>query len=256
MTIVFSAMLLTLLLLAAFALHKLRRVHLMLYAIRDQGVRESENLYRQLELLDALYRDVGFEKSLPGTRGWAASPDFLMVLVRHALEHKPSTVLECSSGTSTVVLARCMQKNGHGMVYSLEHDPVYAQRTIAQLERHGLSDWARVLVAPIGPVDVNGKSWPWYDLSALPVDLGIDMLAIDGPPASIGPLARYPAGPALFNRLRPNGAIFLDDAARDDEVRIVQQWLEQFPQYEQTDMYCEKGCTRLIPRAELTQSEL
>jgi hypothetical protein len=247
MTAVFACSLLLLILMAAYGLHKLRRIHLMMYALQDQGRDEAANLYRQLAQLAGLYVDLGLSHSLPSTRGWAASPDFLGALARHALTRKPAVAVECSSGTSTVVLARCMQKNGAGMVYSLEHDPVFAQQTREQLARHGLSDWAQVLDAPITPVDIGGKRWPWYDLSPLPPGLVIDLLAVDGPPEHTGPLARFPAFPLLAGRLGPQAAVFLDDAARPDETLIVQQWLEQFPQFDKTMLDCEKGCA-LIQR--------
>jgi predicted O-methyltransferase YrrM len=239
-----NALLMLLLLIGAVALHKVRRVHLMLFAMRDQAQRDSDNLYHQLALLLGLYRELDLDKSLPGTRGWAASPDFLMVLARHALDHKPATVVECSSGTSTVVLARCMQLNGGGMVYSLEHDPVYARQTNEQLARHGLSDFAQVLVAPITAATVGADKWQWYDRSVLP-QISIDMLVIDGPPESTGPLARYPAGPLLFPQLGASAAVFLDDAARPDETAIAAKWQAAFPHLDQTRLFCEKGCLKL-----------
>jgi predicted O-methyltransferase YrrM len=128
-----------LVLICLYTLHKVRNSHLMLYSMRDQLQAEITASYHQLEKLLGLYVDLGLTKSLPGTRGWAASPDFLTELGRYALSAKPTSVVECSSGTSTIVLARCMQINGQGKVYSLEQDPVYAAKTNEQLERHGLS---------------------------------------------------------------------------------------------------------------------
>jgi predicted O-methyltransferase YrrM len=234
-----------LLLAMLITLHAVRKVH--------HAVRENHNLaridaatqFRQLEALLGLYVDLGLNKSLPPTRGWAASPDFLMELARHALAEKPRTVVECSSGTSTLVLARCMQINGAGKVYSLEHDAAYAQATRAQLARHGLSDFACVLVAPLRPHQIGKQSWPWYAHEVLPADLDIDMIAIDGPPMATAALARYPAGAALFHRLTANGAVFLDDARRDDEQAILQRWKSEFPSLNLSVRDCEKGCAVL-----------
>jgi predicted O-methyltransferase YrrM len=234
-----------LLVLALAALHKLRRMHLLLFALQDQARAEAGALFRQLEALQGLYAELGIGKSLPATRGWAASPDFLLALARHALQERPRTVVECSSGVSTVVLARCMQINGAGMVYSLEHDALYAQATRAELERHGLAGFATVLVAPLRMLDIGAAQWPWYAHEALPASLAIDLLAIDGPPMDSGALARYPAGPALFHRLAPNAAVFLDDAGRAAESAILQRWNNEFPQLSQTLLACEKGCAVL-----------
>lgn len=225
--------------------YKLRKVHLMLYAMQTQAQQDMNAHYRQQELLHGLYVDLGLTKSLPGTRDWAASPDFLTELMRHALSAKPRTVVECSSGTSTLVLARCMQMNGGGKVYSLEHDPVYAQQTRDHLARHGLTEFAEVIDAPLQATPVDGAEWTWYATGGLPAALQIDMIAIDGPPKTTGPLARYPAGPMLFPKLAQRAAVFLDDADRPDETAILQRWAQEFPALAQSKRFCEKGCAVL-----------
>ena len=225
--------------------HKVRRVQRILVGLYDLTQEESAQLFRQMEALQGLYIELGFTKSLPCTRGWAASPDFLMELARHALAEKPRVVVECSSGASTLILAKCMQKNGAGKVYSLEHDPKYAQETRAQLERHGLSDYADVLYAPLNSFAAGQDTWQWYVHDVLPPLGEIDMIAIDGPPKDTGKLARYPAGPALFPRLAPFGAVFLDDSKREDERAILKRWKEEFPQLVESHRDCEKGCAVL-----------
>lgn len=231
--------------LVCYTLYKVRAAHLMLYEVSGQMRRGSDDLFRQLEALQGLYVELGLTKSMPATRGWAASPDYLLETVRHALASKPSAVLECSSGTSTMVLARCMQMNGAGHVYSLEHDPHYAAQTRLLLERHGLSDWATVLDAPLAQHQIGDASWLWYETSALPAR-AFDMLSIDGPPQAIGKLARYPAGPMLFPRLGADAAIFMDDADRPDERAILARWKAEFPLLAQSARYCEKGCAVLM----------
>ncbi|TWI69006.1 methyltransferase family protein [Pseudoduganella lurida] len=236
------------LLLCGYTLHKVRLIHLMLHDVRDQSRRETAGLFRQLEALQGLYTDLGLTRSLPDTRGWAASPDFLLELARHALAERPALVVECSSGTSTLVLARCLQINGGGKLYSLEHDPAYARQTREQLRRHGLADWATVLDAPLIPRTFDGATWPWYATDALPPDGEIDMIVIDGPPQATRALARYPAAPVLFPRLAPGGVVFLDDAGRPDEREILRRWADEFPEIEQHELRCEKGAARLVNR--------
>src|SRR5471032_2341070 len=236
---------LAILALCALAVHKARRAHLMQFELRHSVAQQSATLYRQLEALQALQLELKLPHSLPPLRGWAASPDFLLELVWHAQDAQPRTVVECSSGASTLVLARCMQMNGGGKVYSLEHDPVYAAKTRANLQRMGLSEYAEVLDAPLVPFRSGAESWSWYRHEVLPQDLRIDLLAIDGPPMDTSPLARYPAGPALFGRLAANGAVFLDDAARAEETAVLQRWQREFPQFGQSLLDCEKGCAVL-----------
>jgi predicted O-methyltransferase YrrM len=240
-----------LLALCAYILHKVRHMHLLVHAMKDDARQEHAALFRQLEALQGLYVSLGLRRALPLTRGWAASPDFLQELAEHALDEQPACVVECSSGTSTLVLARCMQINGAGKVYSLEHDPAYARRTRRQLQLHGLAEWATVIDAPLLAQSFGGPPQHLYDCSALERSLAIDMIVIDGPPQSVASQARYPAGPVLFPRLAPGAAIFLDDAARPAERAALQRWAEEFPELEIRSLPCEKGAAVLHyrPRA-------
>jgi hypothetical protein len=228
---------------SAYSFYKLRRVHLIL--LSNEVAVENARLFRQLEALQGLYVTLGLKMSLPPTRDWAGSPDFLLTLAKHALRHKPQTVVECSSGVSTVVLARCMQINGSGKVYSLESDPEYAQKTRDDLADHGLLEWAIVFDAPMRSHSIRGESWPWYSEEVLPQDLKINMLAIDGPPRQTRSLARYPAGPILFPRLTEQTSVFLDDSLRTDEKTILKMWQEEFPNLKHSAAQCEKGCAVL-----------
>ena len=232
-------------LLCAYILHKVRHMHLLVHALKDDTHRAHASLFRQLEALQGLYVTLGLRRALPMTRGWAASPDFLQELAAHALDEKPDCVVECSSGISTLVLARCMQINGGGKVYSLEHDPVYARRTRRQLELHGLSEWATVIDAPLLSQTFGSRKHDWYDCSGLPAGQPIEMVVIDGPPQSTCDAARYPAGPVLFPHLAPGAAIFLDDAARDGEQEALRRWAEEFSELEAYALPCEKGAALL-----------
>jgi predicted O-methyltransferase YrrM len=233
------------LLLCVYILHKVRSMHLLVHALKDDSRQEHASLFRQLEALQGLYISLGLQRALPLTRGWAASPDFLQELATHALDEKPACIVECSSGTSTLVLARCMQINGEGKVYSLEHDPIYARRTRRQLELHGLAEWATVIDAPLLTQSFGGRAQPWYDCSGLVTGQPIEMVVIDGPPQATGDAARYPAGPVLFPRMAPGAAIFLDDAKRPGERAALQRWADEFPELEMCSLPCEKGAAML-----------
>lgn len=227
---------------------KIRSVHLMTFELRDlhRKLRENEliNLFQQGQVLRTLEYEFGAETPLPPMRGWAASPDFLLAIFRHTRAHKPMTIVECSSGSSTIILARAAELNGEGHVYSLEHEAVFAEKTRQELARYGLSHRATVLDAPLVRQNINGKERLWYDFAGLP-DAGIDMVVIDGPPLSIGDLARYPAGPVLFPQLSAGGKVFLDDAAREEETEITKLWAAEFPDLQLSTENCEKGCNVL-----------
>lgn len=234
------------LLLAAYGLYKIRKIHLMQFRLfrqlNDVLPRQIDTQFRQLEALLNLQAEMDLPGSLPPTRGWAASPDFLVAIAAAARELRPQFVVECSSGASTIVLARCLQRNGSGHVYSLEHDPVFAAKTRADLTRLGLLEWATVIDAPLSERLISDKKWLWYATDGLPAELVIDLLIIDGPPMDTQALARYPAGPLLFPHLSVGARVFLDDADRPDERTIVQRWVAEFAGVKETRIEAEKGC--------------
>jgi hypothetical protein len=240
--LVIFSMLLFLVLLGFACLHKLRRIHIKTIEAGGElrHIRaETEQVFIQIQALLSLERRLSLPRPLPPLRGWAASPDILLRLADHVLEHSVSCVLECSSGSSTLVIARCLQLRGHGHVYSLEHEPRFAQQTRERLRQFGLEQWATVLDAPLRD---QPQGAPWYALDALPEHLPpVDLLVIDGPPASTGTHARYPALPRLIGRLAPECSIWLDDAGRDDELQVLKRWRDEFPEWKQEQFACEKG---------------
>lgn len=205
--------------------------------------KECTALFAQLQSLAALERKLNLPGPLPPLRGWAGSPDFLLTIADHVLERRPTTVLECSSGVSTIVVARCLQMIGRGHVYSLEHEPAYVEKTVAMLKDFGLEEWATVLHAPLTP---RGNDAPWYDDDVLPPHIGeIQLLVVDGPPFYVAPLARLPALPRMLPRLAANATLILDDADREAETEIVKRWLEIAPDFSATHLRHEKGCVIL-----------
>lgn len=242
------------LLVSLYGLHKVRRMHLMQHDIVDRlehiATRGSDNLLRNLQALRYLERllDHGFD--LPPLSGWAASPDMLLVLARHARAAAPRTVVECGCGASTLVLARCAELNCRGHVYALDHDPRFAEETRERLREAGLERWATVIDAPLTGYRIGERTWQWYDLSDLPHDIAIDLLFVDGPPMPMNELIRYPALPLLYQRLAPGAAVFLDDADRPGERRIAEDWRAAYPELIRRDFACEKGCVSLrVPSA-------
>lgn len=201
-------------------------------------------LYRQIESLQALSSLLDLPKPLPPLREWAGSPDFLLEVCREALIRKPDRTIECSSGVSTLVAARCCQLNERGHVYSLENSAEYAQKTREMLQGAGLQDWATVIEAPLKPHMFEGESYAWYETDQLPSGR-IDLLVIDGPLGRLNQQARYPAGPMLFPRLSERALVMVDDANRPDERRIVERWQREFPKFRIARREAEKGLALL-----------
>ncbi|WP_168801362.1 class I SAM-dependent methyltransferase [Glycomyces buryatensis] len=187
-------------------------------------------LYSQVDGLLALYRDIDPDQALPPMHGWAVAPDFARYLFTEVTGGKYERVVECGSGSTTVILAYAMRTMGTGHVVAIENNPHFAAVTRHMLAERGLSAWAEVIDAPLAEVDIDGNPWRWYDTSKLP-EGPIDLLLVDGPPGQTGPLARYPALPLLADRLAPDAVVMLDDASRKDEQKIKRRWLEEFPEY-------------------------
>lgn len=228
----------------ALLFHKVRRIHLATFRLLDAAA-DNADVFRQFQAYDGLMRLIQPRRPLPLLRGWAASPDLLLTLAQHALTHRPKAVLECSSGSTTVVLARCCELNGAGHVYSLEHDERFARQTRELLEAQGLESWATVIDAPLTPG--GSIAQPWYSLDGLraPAE-GFDMLVIDGPPSKIADAARHPALSQLDPMLNAGATVFLDDADRPGERRALKRWAQEFPHYHQTHIPLEKGAVRMV----------
>lgn len=224
-----------------------QRLSRTLSTIKSQITKEHRNSYLQLESFIAIQYELGLPRALPRTRGWAASPDFLRVIMEQARKTRPTRVIECSSGISTVILARCMQLNGDGgHVFSLEHDAQYAAQTRSMLASQGLSDFATVIDAPLRPYKLPNWSGLWYDTAKLPADQIFDLLVVDGPPVATNDEARYPALPLLSSMMGAEAHLFLDDANRDQERAALRRWSEEFPDWQTAwTPKCEKGCASL-----------
>ena len=236
------------LLISAYTFHKVRRIHLATFEIREEVQktrRETDVLYSQLAAYDELNRLLKFRWPLPPLRGWAASPDFLLEIAKDALQRRPETIVECSSGSTTLTLARCCELNGNGHVYSLEHDPEYAAETRSRLREQGLEPWATVIDAPLVAYKQLGGQF-WYSLDGLVIQKPIDLLVIDGPPWNTAPLARYPALPMFNQMLSPTVHIFLDDADREEETATLKRWKEESVKIEIKKISNEKGAACLL----------
>jgi predicted O-methyltransferase YrrM len=206
---------------------------------------ETSRLYGQLEALAAIRDTLDGRIALPSTRDWAASADLLRELITVVLAKRPRVVVETGSGTSTVIIAACLQRLGAGHLWSLEHLPKFAGETRAMLAARGLSEWATVVDAPLVDVQLGEGTWSWYDLTGFPSADPIEVLFVDGPPGDTGPLARYPAMPMLLDRLAPGAAILVDDGARPDERAMIARWRAETPTLDERQLALEKGGTLL-----------
>jgi predicted O-methyltransferase YrrM len=202
----------------------------------------NRRLYRQLEALTNLNAMMPFDRPMPATRGYPASPDLLLLLVDLVRQTRPSLVLECGSGTSTLWFARALRHFGiEGRVVALEHEKEYAEQTRRYLEDHELGDLAEVREAPLETFLIGDSEWRWYAARAWTDLDDVGLLFVDGPPANTAEKARFPALPLLADRLAQTAIIVADDVVREDEREIVDEWLTAYPEFTAEKVRLEAG---------------
>ena len=194
--------------------------------------KEIKQTFRQLEALQNLSAVLPATDVLPATRGWAASPDLLAVLVDLVITERPSLVVECGSGASTLWLALAMRRfEIKGRIIALDHDPVFGGKTRCLLARHDVGDLAEVRDAPLESFSLGGETYSWYARRAWEDLTGIDLLFVDGPPAATGDRARYPALPLLSGSLSPAATVVLDDLVVPDMQEVLRLWHDAYPEF-------------------------
>ena len=159
---------------------------------------------------------------------WAVDPYFGKVLAQLISRHQPEHLLECGSGTSTVLMAQLQHRFcPDGELTALEHLSKYAEESNQLLEDHGVAEQVEVVLAPLEEWEVDGVTRPWYGVDVRRFsEQSIDMLVVDGPPGSTGPMARYPAAVLLKPYLSSDCVIVMDDGDRPDEKETARRWSE------------------------------
>lgn len=197
-----------------------------------------------LETYHALRQKLGFTNNLPYTKDWSAAADFLELIADYCLSTKPHTIVECSSGLSTLILARCCEINQCGKVISLENGKEYAVNSRETINKYTLDDYATIIDAPLCNIQIQGNNYQWYqtEKNRLPK---IDLLIIDGPNGYIQKNSRYPALPILYPFFAEQCTVFLDDAAREDEQEIITQWRQLYQPVAYEYIETERGCAVL-----------
>lgn len=199
----------------------------------------------QVQALANLFSLAPARGIVPPMGGWAASPDVVAVLVEDLLARRPSLVVECGSGVSTLWLSLIITRYDlPTRIVSLDHDPHFAEQTRQTLRQHGVAAAAEVRVAPLLPSTLPGHPTPWYDPAATTDLSDIGLLFVDGPPDTTGPLARLPAVPVLRDRLAPQCTIVLDDVVRASEQEVAARWRVLLPDFTLEQLPLQKVAAR------------
>ncbi|MBK7820161.1 MAG: class I SAM-dependent methyltransferase [Tessaracoccus sp.] len=175
------------------------------------------------------------QEPLPNVSGWAMKPTGLVVLLSCVDSVKPGLVVELGAGTSTLWIARALKEQGSGRLISFEHQEQYAARYQRMLVAHGLDDCAEVRYTPLVNVDTPRGPRKWYDLDPGSIGGEIELLLVDGPPATTDEHARYPALPLLRRVLAAEAYVVVDDANRRAETEMIAFWQEEEPGLERLE---------------------
>lgn len=182
------------------------------------------NYFTQFEAIQSI-RDLFPEVVyLPPTRGWAGSPDFLLKLVELVITDSPKYVVELGSGVSSVVLGLALNKFNKGKLLSIDHEVYFTKKTKKFIEVNRLNETVEVMYCPLSVYEYKESIWNWYNLSNVNFEHKIDLLVVDGPPRELQNKSRFPALSVLFDKLSPEATIILDDANRNNEKQVIDDW--------------------------------
>lgn len=209
----------------------------------EAGHKALDALTIQLESYVSLVSFLRPRHPFPAMDAGAVAPDFALLLSSHVIERRPEIVVELGSGVSTLVIGYLLERNGRGKLISIEHDKKYLNYALDAVRRHQLTEHVEVVYAPLTHSCIAGQPRLWYDPRFAQRFLAgsIDILLVDGPPAVVSELARYPAVPLLSEYLKKDALILVDDANRSDERQIVSRWLSECPQLEAQHVDTLKG---------------
>lgn len=207
----------------AFALFAPFTAPFLLKSLRGGSKDEKARLLERLGLPD---------DALPNLGSWKADTGLLHLIVDHILANKPQRTVEFGCGASSLVIAAALKKAGCPPHTSFDQHAEFVVKTKEWLAEHGLE--ADLRHAALQPID---DEWPGLFYDTGPLEDGIDLMIIDGPPWTIHPMTRGGAE-RTFRYLAPGATIMLDDAARPGERLVARRWRKKHPEI---DFHLWKG---------------
>ena len=151
-----------------------------------------------------------------GNESWSATDEYLAHCVSSALTTSGPT-LECGSGLSTILMGTIAKKRGLTH-WSLEHAAEWAMRTQKYLTIYKIDS----VVLCTKPLKDYGD-FCWYDPPLESMPERFCLVICDGPPGGTKG-GRYGLVPIMRPRLKAGCTILLDDADREQELKIAGRW--------------------------------
>ncbi len=194
-------------------------------------VNRQRNFSQKMFCYMQLSKLISEEFFMPLT-SWSVSPNLILHVLNEIEINNRKRIIEFGSGASTIYIAKLLKLKYPGSKFiSVESDQAWADKIYAQLKQLHLTDFVEIVVAKKSSVakDFIYKSQnAWYDMEVLSSKLSkvddIDLVLVDGPPASFSKYSRYSAVPFLKAKLHSNFAVFIDDTNRNEEKEIAQRW--------------------------------
>ena len=157
---------------------------------------------------------------------WALDAATIGLLWTILDREKPSTILECGSGVSTIVLAQyasvATAQGKPVCVVSMEQSVEIRGKLVARLAAHGLDRFVTVICPP-NPGGYSNNA----DLSeCIRTGMGTsraDLVLIDGPMGT-GRKDRLDTLPSFIPFCRHDARWYLDDSFRDGELSALRAW--------------------------------
>ena len=152
---------------------------------------------------------------------WAIDSQTIDWIWDYLSTHKPNTILEFGSGSSTCLFCAWMKKyNPKGLIISIEQNPEEAKNTSKKLYSHNIAEYGHVL-----SMDVDSQGQIILDqekIKSILNDRKFDLVFIDGPAGPNG--CRENTLPSSIPLLSSSASWFLHDSYRIGELEILNKW--------------------------------
>lgn len=183
-----------------------------------------------LSLLQPLLTNYAY---LPFT-GSSLRPFCMAHMVNDIVINNRKSIIEFGSGISTIMIGRLIKKNKlNATLLSIEDNQDWVKTLTAILKAEQIDDVINLQYVPLKACKLAHDNNKWYDVRTLKEHVKnkrFDMVIVDGPMAwepGKG-MARYPAVPFIANKLEKNFCIYLDDAIRPGEQKVIKTWEAEY----------------------------
>lgn len=154
-----------------------------------------------------------------GNRSWSGQPEYLAGCIDQ-VRKCDGPILECGSGLSTILLGAVAQRRGLPYV-ALENNPMWSRRVASHLTKFHITG-VKLCTAELK----DYGDFSWYDPPLHELPDRFSLIVCDGPPATTKG-GRSGLLPVMRSRIVPPCVILLDDAVREQERALAQQWASE-----------------------------